>query len=48
MREALVTTASLFPGQTGDASRGWDGDPFHLSTGAEGAPEPRLAADWLG
>lgn len=48
LRDALVTTAALFPGQPEDEALPWNGDLLILRGRGPGRAEPALAPAWAG
>lgn len=48
LREVLVTTAILFPGQEPAAGEPWNGDLLGFTAAVPGLPEPPLAPGWAG
>jgi sugar lactone lactonase YvrE len=48
LRDALITTAILFPGQEPEPDRPWNGDLLILRDAGPGLEESNLAPDWLG
>lgn len=48
LRRVVVTTGSLFPGQTDQADLPWNGDLLAFTAATPGIEEPSLAPDWMG
>jgi sugar lactone lactonase YvrE len=48
LRTAAITTAALFPGQTGNPGEVWNGDLLSHQGPVAGLVEPMLAPDWAG
>ncbi|PLL12490.1 gluconolaconase [Tabrizicola sp. TH137] len=48
MRQAVVTTAILFPGQAAEETLPWNGDLLGFASDVPGLEEPALSPDWAG